>query len=273
MSDAAAKREERKRRILAKGGDRLSRITNTGRGKDYVGLDTEPVKPRAESAPLHSDALDVSAQLESGAGTPWGSERQGEQTTNPMAALMESMQQQGESAPSDPVAMFQQLMGSLRSGPDGAAAAAQSAPPAEVAYTKRLMRRLRLLQAAVVFAFAYYVVFASIFSHTHQTGLTGRPLEGESATAFARESYFRQWASLAWHYTPASAWLSAHDPSAFPVAALQQPLVALAPYISHRVLDMAHLPTWPVYYVFFTLEVALQGIRLALLQVRRCSNT
>ena len=35
MSDAEAKREARRRRILERGGDRLSRITNTGRGSDY----------------------------------------------------------------------------------------------------------------------------------------------------------------------------------------------------------------------------------------------
>ena len=46
MTDvAAAKREERKRRILEKGSSRLSRITNTGRGKDYEGLDTSSVTP------------------------------------------------------------------------------------------------------------------------------------------------------------------------------------------------------------------------------------
>ena len=43
---AEEKRQARRKRILERGGDRLSRITSTGRGEDYEGLDATPIQAK-----------------------------------------------------------------------------------------------------------------------------------------------------------------------------------------------------------------------------------
>ena len=82
---------------------------------------------------------------------------------------------------------------------------------------------------------------------------------------FSRESFQKQWASLAWEYTPISAWLSKDDPSVFPWGALRTPLDSLRPYIGHETLGK-ELPSWPIFWVFVSMEMGLQGVRLAMLQ-------
>lgn len=285
--DAAAKREARKRRILEKSGDRLSRITKTGRGKDYDGLDTTPVAPRAESsassaaappAPAvsttgHTPAMAVPAAPVSSMETADKasiSSPQADESQDAFARMLTSMQARmgqghaGSEGATDPMALLQQLLGPT-GAPGAAPGGAPAPPPGEVAYTQRMVRRMRLLQATLVFALAFYVVFSSIFSHAHDTGLTGRALPTEAGTHFARDSYRQQWASLAQEYTPTSAWLSADDPGMFPWKGVQSPLAALRPYVSHGMLDGAW-PSWPVFWVFVSLEIGLQGVRLAMLQ-------
>ncbi|WFD19247.1 hypothetical protein MCAP1_001470 [Malassezia caprae] len=262
--DAAAKREARKRRILEKSGDRLSRITNTGRGKDYTGLDTAPVAPRAEApaAPVPATpvvtATNATGRPEAGVLPEPPSDDQ--DAFARMLASMQARMGQGDGAGGapEPLALMQQLLGQQ-------GASEPAAPPSEVAYTQRMVRRMRLLQATLVFVLAFYVVFSSIFSHAPDTGLTGRSLPTDAGRQFARDSYRQQWASLAQSYTPTSAWLSADDPGLFPWAGVQGPLAALQPYISHSLLDGAW-PSWPVFWVFVSLEVGLQGVRLAMLQ-------
>jgi len=261
--DAAAKREARKRRILEKGGDRLSRITNTGRGKDYTGLDTAPVAPRAEAPAAPSPGTPVIAAAnatERPEADRFSQPRADDQDAfaRMLASMQARMGQDGgaDRAP-EPLALLQQLLGQGGASPP--------APPSEVAYTQRMVRRMRLLQATLVFVLAFYVVFSSIFSHAPDTGLTGRSLPSDAGLQFARDSYRQQWASLAQAYMPTSAWLSADDPGLFPWAGVQGPLAALRPYVSHSLLDGAW-PSWPVFWVFVSLEVGLQGVRLAMLQ-------
>ncbi|WFD27083.1 hypothetical protein MNAN1_002079 [Malassezia nana] len=281
--DAAAKREARKRRILEKSGDRLSRITNTGRGKDYTGLDTAPVAPRPESAAgpnvaTASAALPpVSTPLTAERGPMRPSEKSdmepvlslpsGDDDQDAFARMLSAMQgcmgqAPGGDGPPEPMALLQQLLGQ-----SGAPPVSMTPQPShgEVAYTQRMIRRMRLLQATLVIVLAFYVVFSSIFSHAPDTGLTGRSLPTEAGTQFARDSYLRQWASLAQEYTPTSAWLSADDPTLFPWTGVQRPLAALRPYVSHGMLDGAW-PSWPVFWVLVSMEVGLQGVRLAMLQ-------
>lgn len=268
--DAAARREARKRRILEKSGDRLSRITNTGRGKDYAGLDTAPVTPRADSAPAAAPPQPApAAPVVAATAATAPSEKPSapaDDDQDALARMLASMQARmgPGGAPADgapaPMALMQQLLGQA-----GGAGAPAPAPSSDVAYTQRMVRRMRLVQATLVFALAFYVVFSSIFSHAHDTGLTGRSLPTDAGTQFARDSYRQQWASLAQAYTPTSAWLSADDPALFPWKGVQGPLAALRPFVSHGMLDGAW-PSWPVFWVFVSLEIGLQGVRLAMLQ-------
>lgn len=286
--DAAAKREARKRRILEKSRDRLSRITNTGRGKDYEGLDTKPIP--AMPSPGISDTADTltgptpSAALKN-------EEPPAHDASDPFTSMMAAMQsrmgaqEQGSGAsrgadgsndsnmPSDPMALMQQLLsgsgmqqpGAMNNGAGDASNPQTMVQVKEARRIERSVRRVKLLQATLVFLFAFYIVFSSIFSHAHDTGLTGRSIPTESMSEFSRESFQKQWASLAWEYTPISAWLSKDDPSVFPWGALRTPLDSLRPYIGHETLGK-ELPSWPIFWVFVSMEMGLQGVRLAMLQ-------
>ena len=287
MTDvAAAKREERKRRILEKGSSRLSRITNTGRGKDYEGLDTSSVTPPHMPT---SDSKEAPAIVSNATATATRStditessqvqgERENDQFTSMLAAVQARMSNEapGGTMPKDPLALMQQVMGrglqtDAVAGAANAAGAsrASSAQTTEVAHVQRSVQRIRLVQATLVFVFAFYIVFSSIFSHSHNTGLTGRSIPTDSMDKFSRDSFMRQWASLAWEYTPITAWLSKDDPSVFPWGALRTPLDWLRPYLGMAGESPwfdAELPAWPIFWVFVSMELGLQGVRIAMLQ-------
>lgn len=254
MSDAE-KREARRRRILAKGGDRLSKIVNTGRGEDYVGLDTKPVPEKENTADAAAPSA-VSTATAAAAGAPPSAGTQ----PDPLTAMMESLQRPAlDSDTTDPTA----LLRSMLQGASGPAPAPEPVNAVAVARAQRFDRRLRLAQISAVFAFAFYIVFASIFAPVAEVGITGRSLEHAAGEAFSRHSFLSQWASLARTHTPLAAWLSHHDPSLFPWGALRTPLDAVRPYVGAP--DVSSLPSWPVFWVFVSLEVALQGVRISLL--------
>ena len=287
MTDvAAAKREERKRRILEKGSSRLSRITNTGRGKDYEGLDTSSVTPPRMPT---SDSKEAPAIVSNATATATRSkditessqvqgETENDQFTSMLAAVQARMGNEapGGTMPKDPLALMQQVMGrglqtDAVAGAAHAAGASRVSPAqtTEVAHMHRSVQRIRLVQATLVFVFAFYIVFSSIFSHSHNTGLTGRSIPTDSMDKFSRDSFMRQWASLAWEYTPITAWLSKDDPSVFPWGALRTPLDWLRPYLGMAGESQwfdAELPAWPIFWVFVSMELGLQGVRIAMLQ-------
>lgn len=281
MSDAAAKREARKRRILEKGGDRLSRLTNTGRGKDYEGLDTSPVAQRV--MPREAPAVTTNATATSTTTEHVVERSAAPEGDDPFASMMAAVQARmgaeapGGTMPTDPFALMQQVLNrGAQADPMAGAAGAASASStlmqqasAEMRTAERSVRRLRLVQATLVFAFAFYIVFSSIFSHSHDTGLTGRSIQTDTMDEFARDTHMKQWASLAWEYTPSGSWLSKHDPTYFPWGAIRAPLETVRPYLGTYAQSAwleQDLPTWSVFWVFVTMEMGLQGIRLALLQ-------
>lgn len=264
---AEDKREARRQRILERSGDRLSRITNTGRGDGYVGLDTKPVPaPRTEpSGP--SEESSVTPSLLQPTAKP--DEALGSFTKpdgDPLAAMMAAMQGSSSQAGADPMAMFQQLLGQTAgaAGDPHAMPAVPEVSAATLRRAERLDRRMRLVQTTVILLFAFFVVFGSIFSPAPE-GIAGRALDTPAVAAFAEHTYRKQWASLAQQYTPMSAWLSTDDPSVFPWGALRTPLDYLQPYIG-KAAHPANLPSWPIFWVFFSLEAGLQGIRIALQQ-------
>ena len=277
---AAAKREARKRKILERGGDRLSRITHTGRGKDYEGLESTPVKtmPTVETTHTSSDVAvsepqpvrlpsEIIGTKAPASVAPSPALAEGD-PADPIAQMLASLQQgsEGGGMPNDPMAMLQQLMSATKSQA-GMPPQVPGMSLAESARMERTMRRVRLWQATLVFLFAFYIVFSSIFSHATHPGITGRTLPTDASHGFARDTFFRQWASLARKYTPMSEWLSADDPSVFPWGALRTPMDSMRPYIGDAVVD-GEWPAWPVFWVFASMEIGLQGIRLAMLQRR-----
>ena len=267
MSDAE-KREARRRRILAKGGDRLSKIVNSGRGEDYEGLDTTPVAKK-ETAPAAASSTETDASAVASAiapaagatekaGAPVAPQSRGTQS-DPLAALLSSVQGQGTGTDTtDPTA----LLRSMLQGASGPAPAPVDS--AVLTRSQRLDRRLRLVQATAVIIFSLYIVFSSILAPVHEVGLTGRALEPRAGEAFSRDTFLRQWASLAYTQTPLAAWLSHHDPALFPWGALRTPLDLVRPYV--KAPEVHTLPSWPIFWVFVSLEVALQGVRISLLQ-------
>lgn len=266
MSDAEAKREARRRRILERGGDRLSRITNTGRGSDYDVLDATPVPPKPQSSARAepADGPADAAPAIGGEGAPGGEDA--------LSAMLASLQGQRGDAPTrgeDPMAMMSRLLGGgmeAASTPT-AAPAVPEATAADLRRTEQFDRRLRLVQATIVLVFAAYVVVGSILSPTAETGLTGRALEGDAAHAFARHAFYEQWASLARRPTAINAWLSGSDPAVMPWGALRTPFDWLQPHLGKYVpLNTERLPAWPVFWVFLSMEMALQGVRVVMLQ-------
>ncbi|WFD36256.1 hypothetical protein MCUN1_003134 [Malassezia cuniculi] len=274
MSDAD-KREARRQRILARGGDRLSKIVNTGRGEDYVGLDTTPVLRKETAAPdppdepipeIGSSSALAASGFPAASGAPGsdapGSDAPGSAQQDPLAALLNSFQGQAKAQgadTTDPTALLRSILQGA-SGP----APAQAVDTVAVARTQRLDRRLRLVQATFVFAFAFFIVFSSILAPVQEVGITGRALEHTAGELFARHSFLSQWASLARTHTPIAAWLSHHDPSLFPWGALRTPLDLVRPYV--KAPEVSTLPSWPIFWVFVSLEVALQGVRISLMQ-------
>ncbi|WFD03761.1 hypothetical protein MOBT1_002455 [Malassezia obtusa] len=244
---AEDKREARRKRILERGGDRLSRITNTGRGEGYVGLDSEPVRVPKRDDPAPAPAADAA----SGA--------------NAFAEMLAAMRGKGP-AGQDPMAFMQNLLSQSASaaGEPHAMPSVPEVSPATLRRAERLDRRMRLVQTSVVLLFSLYIVFGSILAEA-PPGILGRLFPTRAVEHHVGHSYRRQWASLAQQYTPMSAWISAEDPSVFPWGALRTPLDYLSPYLGAAV-HPANLPRWPVFWVFFTLEIALLGVRIAMQQ-------
>ncbi|PKI82894.1 hypothetical protein MVES1_003651 [Malassezia vespertilionis] len=267
MADEAAKREARKRRILGRGGDRLSRITNAGRGADYELIDNAPMMPKmpSEAADINDDppeTLPFAPPQTMLAGAPEAMNGMHPPQDDPLAQLMAAMQGQGGGAP-DMMNMMQQMMSGM--GSKDAPQGMQGASTAHREQSEAVDKRLRLVQYSVVFIFAFYLVIAHLFVKP-KVGIAGRAVDVPETHAFQRSSYLQQWASLAWEYTPSHAWQSSEDLSMFPWRAMQHPLDKYGHYVGLDSKVLGVLPTWPVYYVFFTLEVALQGMRIVMLQ-------
>ncbi|KAI3623432.1 hypothetical protein CBS14141_003693 [Malassezia furfur] len=254
---AEDKREARRKRILERGGDRLSRITHTGRGEGYVGLDATPVQARK-----HDDPPEVGAR--------------GRRTrqTRPAraAAAARGADAHVTKRPGDP---FAEMMAAVQGKSCSAARRAPPAtrtrcracrrvPAATLRRAERLDRRLRLVQSTVVLLFALYIVFGSIVSEA-PPGILGRLFPTAAVEAHEAHTYRQQWAALAQRFVPISEWISVEDPSVFPWGALRSPLDALHPALG-AALHPANLPRWPVFWVFFTMEVALVGMRIAMQQ-------
>ena len=131
MSDAE-KREARRQRILAKGGDRLSKIVNTGRGEDYVGLDTKPVPEKDNTVDAAAPSA-VSTATAAAAGAPPSAGTQ----PDPLTAMMESLQRQAPgSDTTDPTA----LLRSMLQGASGPAPAPEPVNAVAVARAQRFER-------------------------------------------------------------------------------------------------------------------------------------
>ncbi|WFD30012.1 hypothetical protein MSPP1_001025 [Malassezia sp. CBS 17886] len=278
MSNDAAKREERRRRILERGSDRLSRITGTGRGEDYDLLDASTqggVAAGVAAAPGgEARGAAPKATVADGAEEALAHVREDATAMMPDAftSMLADMQARaGDAATDQPapdaVQMMQQILGrGMTEMQHPMSAPTQAAvPPAALERAARVDRRLRLGQSVIVSLFAFYLVFSSIFHATENAPIVGRALEKEASGAFAQDSFFKQWAALAYEYTPINAWLSGNDPRVFPWGALQTPFDTLRPYLGARA-HVDSLPSWPVFWVFFSLEVALQGIRFAMME-------
>lgn len=284
MSDDAAKREERRQRILARSQDRLSRLTNTGRGADYEGMAPTdlrmPARPKATER--HDDPPEVAAGATSALSatprapqaaprTPWDRPQQGDDA-DPFAQMLSAMQARGgdgsgaHGLPSDPMALLQQMM-SGQLPKDGA----QGAPPPQaLATASPWAGRLRLIQAALVGALSLYLVASSIFSHTlHHSWIGGTSVD-------AHHLHLRQWASLAKEYLPSHEWSMAHDPSMFPFHAVERfwawvcarwaPAATFTNEWWPDALSVSDKPTWSVFYVLLSMEIGLMGMRLAMPQ-------
>ncbi|WFC97181.1 hypothetical protein MBRA1_003847 [Malassezia brasiliensis] len=264
---AEDKREARRKRILERGGDRLSRITHTGRGEGYVGLDATPVQ-----VPKHNDSPEAEPKAlaeaaRTAAAAPAGADANvTKRSGDPFAEMMAAMQ--GKSAGTqDPMALMQELLGRTAGAASDphAMPSVPDVPAATLRRAERLDRRMRLVQSTIVLLFSLYIVFGSIFSEA-PPGILGRLFPTAAAVqAHEAHTYRRQWAALAQHFVPISEWISVEDPSVFPWGALRSPLDALHPSLG-AALHPANLPRWPVFWVFFTMEVALVGMRIAVQQ-------
>ncbi|WFC97529.1 hypothetical protein MYAM1_000243 [Malassezia yamatoensis] len=269
---AEDKREARRKRILERGGDRLSRITSTGRGEDYEGLDSTPVKAKKfddpPDVPIHeSFSTGVADKNQGGVmhGNMSSSSTDASVGQQPLAEMFAAMQGRSSSG-MDPMATMQQLMNRTSDAADHphAMPSVSNVSPAVLQRAERLDRRMRLVQTSIVIAFSVFLVFGSIFNES-PPGILGRLFPTAAVEAYEHQSYRKQWASLAYHYTPISAWSSVDDPSLLPWGALRSPMDSLRPYLGSA-LHPSSLPQWPVFWVFATMEIALIGVRIALQQ-------
>lgn len=285
---ARLKREARKARILSKGSDRLARITNTGRGEGASAyLNDNAIPSSAAASPAKAAATAVGARAEDDdplevdiSTLPRGMPR-GEEATNPfamfggggaeggqqdpMAALMAMMQGGGggpfgggpggppgaggqqpdmSGLPPQLAAMMQQF-GAGAGGPGGA-----NAPSITATQCKPLTERaFDMLQAFLVLALAVLAAKSSLFDTDHSSVVPAAlsdTLEKTSLTSSATSTLSR-WAKLAYAPPSPSEWSSPLSPSSSSLSFLPSSFSAL-----------------PLFYIFLTLEITLQALRIAI---------
>ncbi|KAN0062958.1 hypothetical protein ACQY0O_004780 [Thecaphora frezii] len=302
---ARQKREARKARILAKGSDRLARITNTGRGEGasaYLTPSTPlgPSRPssaissssspatsvtaRGDEDPIEVDvstlptiASDEVRRGEAAAGNPFAdmgmsagaNHPGGGMPANPMEALIAMMQGQGgpsggteglfgamgadgaqgapnlEGLPPQLAAMLQGMPGFGGAASGSASGAGGAQAPLTALRTKTWTERLfDLLQAALVAVLAVYFARNSVFN-TDPTLLSTDPIATATASLSSTSS-LQRWARLGYDAPSYSDWTS--------------PLLSSS-WSSGGGGSGAALP---LFWLFITLEVALQAMRIVL---------
>ena len=284
---ARLKRETRKARILGKGSDRLARITNTGRGEGasaYLDASTplSGVRPSSStSAPIASDddplEVDVSQlptissdnfkQSHAGAFPSDNVQDQDSQQPYPpnlMEALMQQMMQGGGGLPGGPGAppgaegndmgippQFAALMQNFGMGPGGPSGQAKG--PATAIKTKGITERaFDLLQAILVLFLAVWAAKSSLFTADHTPAVPPSVSDTSSATlpAFASgTNTLHRWARLGYERPSPSEWVQSPAPSL-------------------GSLSLATLPLLPPFWIFISLEILLQSVRIVLFSNR-----
>ncbi|CDU22539.1 uncharacterized protein SPSC_01169 [Sporisorium scitamineum] len=297
---ARLKREARKARILSKGSDRLARITNTGRGEGASAYlkDNTPLlpstpqstaKPTTATAPAAAaslsvvadddDPLEVDISTLPRRGPPRGEEAtnpfamfggdagQGQGQRNPMEALMAMMQGGGgfggpngpgfgpgagageggqpdmSGLPPQLAAMMQQL-GTAGGGPGGAANVAPTATQ-----TKPISERaFDLLQALLVLALAVLAAKSTLFDFDRSSVVPDAVNDAfdnvTPSSPLSRSNTLRRWARLGYQKPSAEEWSSINP---------------LSPTSS-----FTFLPTLPLFWIFLSLELVLQAVRIVI---------
>ncbi|KAN0062155.1 hypothetical protein ACQY0O_005512 [Thecaphora frezii] len=294
------KREARKARILANGFDRLARITNTGRGEGALAYLTPstplgPLRPSsavASSSPATSVtacgdkhpievnvvtrptiASDEVRRGEAAAGNPFAdmgmgagaNHPRGGMPANPMEALVAMLQGQGgqgggagrlfgamradaaqgapnlKGVPPQLAATLQGMpgLGGTASGSASGGGGAQA--PLTVLRTKTWTERLFDLQAALVVVLAVYFARTSVFT-TDPTLLSPDPIA--PTASLSSTSLLHRWARLGYAAPSYSDWTS--------------------PLLSCSSRGSGSVAALPLFWLFLTLQVALQAMRIVL---------
>lgn len=280
-ADAKAKREARKARILGAGNDRLARITKTGRGGEAEALYSNPPKPLGGGINTSIDDDEVlqraNAALRGGTGDADDdpqdidiSQQQSAQT-NPFLAMMQQ-QQAGAGGQADQAGMPQDLQGMMRAmqeammnasqgqpgqpgqGPGGAgpqspfpfgpgAATAQQVP-AGPSTTDAIFNLLRVFIFAI---FGIALVYGALFGrHADAKQTVTEHATEQILDKFAHMSSLHRWARLAY----------------------ERPAQWEAKYFSMESFGLPIPEGVPVFWLFITLEIGLQSMRI-MLQRRR----
>lgn len=273
---ARLKREARKARILGKGSDRLARITNTGRGEGasaYTDLSSPSARspalsPSNEDDPLEVDVSTLAQPHTYGDQSPnpfmMGAQQQqqGAMPQNPMEALMQMMQGGGgmgngmgggpgdqedmmAGLPPQLAAMMQQFGGAGM----GPGAGAPNVAPTTTKRKSGSERAFDFVQAALVLLLAALAAKSSLFNTDH-TSPVPEAIDLAAAKSDASISAMQRWARLAYQRPSPQEW------SLYSTSSLLSSASAAS-------FGASFLSTVPLFWIFLSLEVLLQAVRIA----------